>query len=77
MGYLFDHTAFYDPNPLYLIPVIFMFATMIFCIIRVQKMKKELKNLETELSGKLAETAIEEPEPMMRHTLDEETPENN
>ena len=77
MGYLFDHTVFFEANPLYLIPVVFLLATLFFCIFKVQKMKKELKTLETELSGNLAETAIEEPEPMMRNTLTEETPENN
>ena len=73
MGYLFDHTVFFEANPLYLIPVVFLFATLFFCIYRVQKMKKELKALETELSGKLAKTAVEEPEPLMRNTLTEET----
>ena len=34
-------------------------------------MKKELKALENELSGKLAGGAVEAPEPMMRNTLDE------
>ena len=77
MGYLFDHTVFFEANPLYLIPVVFLFATLFFCIYKVQKMKKELKALETDLSAKLAKTAIEEPEPMMRNTLTEETPGNN
>ena len=74
MEYILDHTVFYEANPLYLIPVVFMFATLFFCIFKVQKMKKELKTLETDLSAKLAKTAVEEPEPLMRNTLDEETP---
>ena len=72
MGYLFDHTVFFEANPLYLIPVVFLFATLFFCIYKVQKMKKELKTLETELSGKIAKTAVEEPEPMMRNSLPED-----
>lgn len=72
MGYLLDHTVLFDPNPLYLIPVVFMLAALFFCIFRVKKMKKELKNLETELSGKLAGKAIDEPVPMMRNSLPED-----
>ena len=72
MEYILDHTVFYEANPLYLIPVVFMLATLFFCIFKVQKMKKELKTLETELSGELAKTAVEEPEPMMRNSLPED-----
>ena len=71
MAYLFDHTVLFDTNPLYLIPIAFMFATLFFCIFRVRKMKKELRALENELSGKLAKGAVEAPEPMMRNTLDD------
>lgn len=71
MEYMYDHTVFYDSNPIYFIPVIFMLATLVFCFFRVHKMKKELKGLKGTLSDKLAKTAIEEPEPMMRNSLDE------
>lgn len=71
MGYLYDHTVFFDANPLYLIPVVFMFATLIFCFFKVRKMKRELKTLEKDLSDRLAKTAVEDSEPMMRNTIDE------
>ena len=71
MGYIFDHTVFYDGNIWYWLPVIFMVATLIFCVVRVQKMKSVLETAKEDLASKLAEHALTEPEPIMRNAIEE------
>lgn len=76
MGYIYNHTVFYDGNIWYWLPVIFMVVTLIFCIVRVQKMKNVLKSAKEELVSGLAEQAHTEPEPIMRNSIDEPAKEN-
>ena len=77
MGYLFDHTSLFEPKPVYIIPLLIMLATFVFCIVRVRKLKKEAMELRAKLSSEIADDAFNEP--MMTHTLAEEAPaaENN
>lgn len=70
MGYILDHTVFFELSWLSVAAAVFMFATLIFCICRVQKMKKELRTTETELSAKLADVAIGKTEPIMENSID-------
>ena len=62
MRYLLDHTAFFDANAWYLLPVLFMLGTLVFCIVRVQKMKSDLEAEKTELAAELADSVLREQE---------------
>ena len=73
MRYLLDHTVFFEANPWYIIPFIIMVATLVYCFTRIRKMKKEAMELRAKLSSDIADNAFNEP--MMEHTVEDETPE--
>lgn len=70
MRYILDHTGFFDANPLMnIIPLAVMIFTLVYCITRIAKMKKQLREVKAEVSGELAQQALDKTKEAETHSL--------